>query len=432
MAERSRRYAGLKRTLGALAAAAAGISVIVAPAGPASADAGRPTATVAFTAVGEHAFTVPVGVTSIHVVAVGGRGGSAYGAGGWGARVEGDVRVIPGTTIYAEVGGNGAQGTFGEGQNAAGGANGGGTGAHWAVRTDPSTENAQERSGGGGGGASDIQACSVAPACTPINHGGPDLLLVAGGGGGSGAFNAGGAGGTPNGADGELGNYYRAYMENGLGATQSASGTNNYQIANGSTAPHCDGDSGTVTTWGGGGGGGGYHCGGGGASVIYGGAGGGGSSYGPAGTTYAVAVNQDPSVTITYRTAFQLAPASRSSMALDLVGLTVVQQPSSSASSQLWSLVAQGSLYQIVNQATGQCLTTDGHAGDQLIVWPCSAQAQQLWQVPTTFGYGANGSVIYNPAYDLFVDVSGGSVAPGAAIDAQTYNGGAGQYFLTF
>jgi hypothetical protein len=194
--------------------------------------------------------------------------------------------------------------------------------------------------------------------------------------------------------------------------------------------PHCSGDSGD--SFGGGGGGGGYYCGGGGASVGLGGAGGGGSSYGPAGTTYSLAT-QDPSVTITYRTAFRLAPASRSSLTLDVVGGGVVQQVPSGASSQLWRLVPQGSLYQIVNQASGQCLLTDGVAGHQLWAFTCLPQAGNLWQLPANFGAGANGGLIRNPAYDLYVEVYGGSTAAGGAIDAWPYNGGyANQYFLTF
>jgi hypothetical protein len=104
---------------------------------------------------------------------------------------------------------------------------------------------------------------------------------------------------------------------------------------------------------------------------------------------------------------------------------------SSGASSQLWSLVPQGSLYQIVNLASGQCLTTDGVAGHQLFTWPCYPQSQNLWQLSATFG--ANGALIRNPAYDLYVEVYGGSTAAGGAIDAWPYNGGyANQYFLAF
>jgi hypothetical protein len=111
----------------------------------------------------------------------------------------------------------------------------------------------------------------------------------------------------------------------------------------------------------------------------------------------------------------------------------VFQQAPSGANSQLWSLVAQGSSYQIVNLANGQCLTTDGVAGHQLFPWSCDPQAQNLWQVNANFGAGANGSLIHNPAYDLYVEVYGGTTSAGGIIDAWPYNGGyANQYFLTF
>ena len=60
--------------------------------------------------LGDHPFTVPLGVTSVYVVAVRGHGGSAFANGGLRAMVQSAVRVAPGSTIYAEVGGNGAPG----------------------------------------------------------------------------------------------------------------------------------------------------------------------------------------------------------------------------------------------------------------------------------------------------------------------------------
>ena len=90
-------------------------------------------------------------------------------------------------------------------------------------------------------------------------------------------------------------------------------------------------------------------------------------------------------MTITYQTAFELAPASRSSLALDGAGGLVTQQVPTSAGSQLWQLVQQGSLYQIVNLATGQCLTTWGSAGAQLFLWFCTPMPQNEWQLPANF-----------------------------------------------
>src|ERR1700690_927485 len=59
---------------------------------------------------GEQTFTVPAGITSLEVLAVGGHGGSAASAGGSAAQVTGTLSVTPGETLYVEVGGNGQNG----------------------------------------------------------------------------------------------------------------------------------------------------------------------------------------------------------------------------------------------------------------------------------------------------------------------------------
>ena len=427
------------RALGALAAVAAGgLAAIAVPAGAASAaTASAPTQTLSCTTAGEHAFTVPYGTTSIHVVAIGGRGGGGYTLGGPGARVEADVRVSGGSTLYAEVGGNGAPAVPTMGVRAAGGANGGNPGGAVTSAAIAQAWGVSPASGAGGGGASDLQTCPVA-SCQPINTGtSAMLLLVAGGGGGAGSDNEGGSGGTPVGGDALLPAGAWWAVENGGGATDSADGSN-WQYTTLLIHPgpqpanaQCAGDSGD--SFGGGGGGGGFYCGGGGGSpsgVAAGG--GGGSSYGPAGSAYSVST-QDPSVTITYQTAFRLAPASRSSLTLDGASGYVVQQVPTGARSQLWQLVPQGAQFEIVNLANGGCLTTFGSAGTQLFLYDCTPSQYNLWQLPANFGLSASGSLIWNPACNLFVDVSSGSTTAGAAIDAQPYNGGnANQYFLTF
>ncbi len=115
-------------------------------------------------ASGSNAFTVPMRVSSISVLAVGGAGGSSVFctttagcsidvAGGFGARVSGELAVSPGTTIYAVVGVNGANGS-------------------------PSSGGLSGGFGGAGGGASDVRSTATNPS---------SRLLVAGGGGGAGA-----------------------------------------------------------------------------------------------------------------------------------------------------------------------------------------------------------------------------------------------------
>ena len=74
-------------------------------AGPVRVSQATPT-TVTFTSAGEHSFTVPAGVTSLHVIAIGGAGGTGQGgggAGGLGAMATADLTVTPGATLYVEV-----------------------------------------------------------------------------------------------------------------------------------------------------------------------------------------------------------------------------------------------------------------------------------------------------------------------------------------
>jgi hypothetical protein len=144
-------------------------------------------------------------------------------------------------------------------------------------------------------------------------------------------------------------------------------------------------------------------------------------------------VAQAPSVTITYQTAFLLAPESNRSLALDGASGYITQQVPDGASSQLWELVPQGSLYQLVNLADNDCLTTSGTAGAQLFLWFCTSTSQDLWQLPANFGAPVFGSTISSPASGLVIDVFGGSTTAGGAIDAWPSNGGyANQDFLTF
>jgi hypothetical protein len=84
----------------------------------------------------EQTFSVPGGVVSLHVVAIGAAGGEVGGvSGGAGAEVVGNVTVTPGQTLYVEVGNNGKT-------DGSGGFNGGAEGGTGA---------------GGGGGASDVR-----------------------------------------------------------------------------------------------------------------------------------------------------------------------------------------------------------------------------------------------------------------------------------
>lgn len=121
---------------------------------------------------GSHVLTIPAGVATVHVLAVGGHGGqNGFGVegdtnsvAGRGAVVTADLPVTPGSSLRAVVGGNGTMDNAPLSDGA--GANGGGAGS----------VNFSQCRAGGGGGASDIRLdASLA-----------SRVLVAGGGGGAG------------------------------------------------------------------------------------------------------------------------------------------------------------------------------------------------------------------------------------------------------
>jgi hypothetical protein len=95
-----------------IAGICAGLVMVVAGVLGFSASAYAETTTETFKSTGaEQTFVVPSGVTSVHVLAVGGAGGAGGhygtpvgGAGGRGAVVSGDLAVTPGDTLYVEVG----------------------------------------------------------------------------------------------------------------------------------------------------------------------------------------------------------------------------------------------------------------------------------------------------------------------------------------
>ena len=141
---------GVARAFWCAVAAAVAIGLCASPAALAACSSGR----AVFASIGaEQCYTVPAGVTSVHVVAVGGAGGGSLGgAGGTGAQITSDVTVTAGQTLYVEVGVSGGSAGF---------------------------------QAGGGGGASDVQTCSVlVNTCLPTAVAGDPRVVVAGGGGG--------------------------------------------------------------------------------------------------------------------------------------------------------------------------------------------------------------------------------------------------------
>jgi len=278
------------------------------------ASAGAATQTFSFTGA-EQTFTVPSGVTSLHVVAIGANGGlgdndgggNSGGPGGFGARVEANLAVTPGEVLFIEVGGTGADGTGGGG----GGFNGGGS----------SNLGDFHLAGGGGGGATDARTCSRSSASCSGTTLGSRLLVAAGGGGGGmdGHMDklAGGEGGNAA-ADGKDGQSMDCSTLSPA-STPGGGGKAGSQVAGGTggTAgndeapagnPGALGQGGAAGTGGsnsepGGGGGGGLYGGGAGgaANGCAGAGGGGGSSLVPAGGNAMVgAAGASPQLQITY------------------------------------------------------------------------------------------------------------------------------------
>jgi Big-like domain-containing protein len=239
---------------------------------------------------GEQTYTVPVGVRSVSIVAIGGPGGGPAGPGGTpggpepggrAAEVSGVVDVAPGEVLYVEVGGTGGR--------PAGGFNGGGPGG-----------TAFGSSVFGGGGASDVRLISSSADGSLVSR-----LIVAGGGGGSSFFDTGGDAGAPG-------------IDSGDPSIAAGAGTQNAGGAGGcgETRMGCGGDGslgvggagGSSGTGGdareGGGGGGGLFGGGGGVGNVTDGigSGGGGSSKLPPDLYYTMSLaslTTPPSVTIT-------------------------------------------------------------------------------------------------------------------------------------
>ncbi len=197
----------------------------------------------------QQTWVVPAGVTSITVDAYGAQGGSNSPTNvNYGGRVQADIPVTPGTTIYIYIG---------EKPNGVtGGWNGGGNG---------------ETGGQGGGGATDIRIGG-----TTLN----DRVIVAGGAGGAGFWSGqeihGGEGGGLIGANGYRTSY--ASSPGGEGGTQSASGNGTCVSLNNPAVSGGFGFGGTASGCGceGYGGGGGWYGGAGSGNCR---GGGGGSSY---------------------------------------------------------------------------------------------------------------------------------------------------------
>jgi hypothetical protein len=202
----TRRALHTLSVLGAATILAGGLSVLSAAvlAGPASATSpscgtyGTATSPsqCSYTTVGEDTFTVPVGVTSLHVVADAGGGSSS------GAQVAADIPVTAGSTEYIEVG----VGAAGNGGGLSGiyTCPGGGTTASCALIVGGGGGGSSYFGGGGGGGGSG-GVCSNPAGAGYNGGGGVDAYGGSGGGGGTCSSGGGGVSGYNGGSSGSAG-----------------------------------------------------------------------------------------------------------------------------------------------------------------------------------------------------------------------------------
>lgn len=262
----------------------------------------------------EQSLVIPGGVTTVHVMAVGGRGGAGpYSQPGAAGRATGDVTVTPGSTLYIEVGGHGK--ASGEADSA--GFNGGGRGG--------GPYRQYFGASGGGGGASDVRTVSSADPDSMNSR-----LLVAAGGGGTGWASPGGGayylydGGAAGAAAGPARGAGQAgsVSAGGAGGTGGSPGADG-GLGQGGTGGHA-GFTGNGAEGGGGGGGGGLWGGGGGTGIADyggGGGGGGGSFLIPAGgATELVDASVEPQIVITYQPV-STPPDSPCNGSLDAIGV---------------------------------------------------------------------------------------------------------------
>jgi hypothetical protein len=281
LGRRTRRSDRVPRLLGQAAGAVLGAAIAAACL---AAPAGAVTTTFLDTGA-QQKFVVPAGVTSLHVLAVGARGGNGLapggGLGGAPAEDSGDLEVFPGQTLYVEVGGVGTEASFASIARAFNGGNYAGMGT------------------AGGGGASDVRLLSRPENDTPLSL--FSRLIVAAGGGGGGA----GSGGTSGGAGGQAGSAGGSSNggEGGGPGTEEAPGTSVLcgKGCEGKLGAGAEGSIGLEGSGGGGGAGGLFGGAGGSSNVINtGGGGGGGSSLHPLGGQTVVPATLVPQVQISF------------------------------------------------------------------------------------------------------------------------------------
>ena len=327
------------------------------------------------TTPGSYTTTVPAGVTSVTITAVGGSGGAAVNngiPGGEGGIITSTATVAPGDQLSVTVGANGICGSGGNVATCLGtGGSGAGTGGN-----SETAGGAGGGYGGGGGGGSAVSDGATA-------------LVIAGGGGGS----AQGIGGN---AD------QNGSFEGGQAGTLSGPGAGACDISGLSCAPSGVGPNGGGGEFASAGGGGGYF--GGGAAVNGGGSG--GASYPAPATQWDTTAT--PSVTITYtepavtqtisfgplaNVTFGAAPFMVSATATSGLGVSFAAGPSSVCTSS----GTTGSTITVIGP--GSCTVVGSQAGNAnyLAAAPVT-QPFTVLQAPQTISFGPLANVTFGAA----------------------------------
>jgi hypothetical protein len=110
-------------------------------------------------------------------------------------------------------------------------------------------------------------------------------------------------------------------------------------------------------------------------------------------------------------------------------GAGVIDWYANGGANQVWTFIPFGnSTYEIQNAGSGLCLTTDGVAGDGVYQLQCVGGDQQKWITGLTPS-AVGAYPIRSVSSGLFLDVSGNTAWPGAAIDTWYWNGQNNQYF---
>jgi hypothetical protein len=110
-------------------------------------------------------------------------------------------------------------------------------------------------------------------------------------------------------------------------------------------------------------------------------------------------------------------------------GAGVIDWYANGGQNQSWTFIPFGNnVYEIQNVNSGQCLTTDGVAGDGVYQLQCTGSLPQKWSTQIT--PSAVGAYTIRSAWTgLYLDVNSASPWAGTTIDTWYSNGQSNQYF---